>query len=530
MIIARQQGTLLYKATRIALTCAFATGLMIQTAPSAWSAESLSIQADTRTVSVPVNRSSLIHLNSPMAEILIANPDIADVHPHNSNTITLIGKHLGSTNIRIFDDKGNLLRDLNIVVVRDLPAIRKALKNFLPNEPIGIEMVNTSVALTGRVSNASTADRAIQIVRDFVVAENTTSATPGAASSSPVSSMFSSGEGTPAVAAADVREPEIINMMQITSGHQVMLRVRVGEINRTALKNLGVNLSASIANNFQIATGANALAGFLTPITSTDTTTVPRGPGHYVFPSDSIGTPTDTQGLMIARAQSGGDVISGAVRALERDGLFKVLAEPNLVAVSGEQADFLAGGEIPIPIVSGSGSGSTAGVEYKEFGVAVKFTPNVLSETRIRMTVQPEVSELSTANSVTIGGVSVPGVTTRRAKTTVELAPGESFMIAGLLKDQSNATIEQLPGAKELPILGALFRSTSFQRNETELVIAVTPYLVDPLKSSDVKLPTDNFVPPSFIEQFFYGALSGNSVPSATQSPPLEGAVGFMMD
>lgn len=225
--------------------------------------------------------------------------------------------------------------------------------------------------------------------------------------------------------------------------------------------------------------------------------------------------------------------MAGALRALERDGVFKLLAEPNLVAVSGEEAEFLAGGEIPVPSVSSSSS-SSGGVtiEYKPFGVALRFTPQILSENRIRMLVLPEVSEISTENTVQISGFSIPSITTRRAKTTIELAPGESFMIAGLIKDDMRATVDQMPGVKEVPVLGALFRSTEFRRNETELVIAVTPYVVDPLKSSDVKLPTDDFRPSSQMELFFYGALgslSGNA-PVISQTPPVEGPIGFMVD
>ena len=217
---------------------------------------------------------------------------------------------------------------------------------------------------------------------------------------------------------------------------------------------------------------------------------------------------------------------------MEQDDLIKVLAEPNLIAVSGESAEFLAGGEVPIPMASGLGSAATVTVEYKPYGVSLKFTPDVLSENRIRILVQPEVSEVVFTQGVTVSGLPVPSITTRRMKTTVELAPGESFMIGGLLKDQTNATIQQLPGLKELPVLGALFRSTNFQRNESELVIAVTPYLVDPLKSSDVKLPTDDFRPANQMEMFFFGtlgAITANGHPSE-ETPQLEGPTGFMMD
>ena len=221
------------------------------------------------------------------------------------------------------------------------------------------------------------------------------------------------------------------------------------------------------------------------------------------------------------------------MQALEQDGLFKLLAEPNLVAISGEQAEFLAGGEIPIPVPQGGGgNGTTITIQYKPYGVAVRFKPSVLTQNLIHMEVQPEVSELDPANAIVVDTFHIPALTTRRAKTTVELAPGEGFMIAGLLKDKTSATIDQLPGAMDLPILGALFRSTQFQRNETELVIAVTPYIVDPLKNSEVKMPTDEFRPASQMEMFFYGALgslAGKS-PTKPQNQSLEGPTGFMVD
>jgi len=208
------------------------------------------------------------------------------------------------------------------------------------------------------------------------------------------------------------------------------------------------------------------------------------------------------------------------------------LAEPNLVALSGEQAEFLAGGEFPFPVANGSGDDSSVSVEFKPYGVSVSFIPYVLSENRIRLTVLPEVSELSTSEAVTIQGLSLPSLTTRRAKTTIELAPGESFMIAGLIRDDVSTALRQIPGVNEIPILSALLRSSEFERNETELVIAVTPYLVDPLASKDVRLPTDDYRTPSTMEMFFYGALSSikNGERQISQRQALEGPIGFMVE
>jgi pilus assembly protein CpaC len=477
-----------------------------------------SMPAWGENVTVPVHRSSLITLENPMSEVMVADPQIADVHAHNAKHLTVVGKHVGRTTIRIFNKEGKVVRELDVHVGHDLPSIRMALKRFLPDENVGVEMLGHSIVLTGNISSASAADKALKIAGDFIdgaaPAQNTEDAAPA------------TGDAAPAAGGT----PKIVNMMQVTSGQQVMLRVRVGEINRTALKTLGfdMNYIANMSGNSLVSMGTGSGIAGLVSGAGGDLL-----PGSFLLPGGQ--TPTNTRGVITGLWQPNGTMgnsVAGLIKALEQDGLFKVLAEPNLVAVSGEEAEFLAGGEIPIPVVQGSGINNNVTIQYKPFGVAVKFTPFVLSENRVRMSVQPEVSEVSTDNAVQVSGFSIPSINTRRARTTVELAPGESFMIAGLMKDQSQATIEQLPGVKELPILGALFRSTEFQRNESELVIAVTPYIVDPLKSSDVKLPTDDFRPASQIEAFFFGALGSLSgrAGEISKQPGLEGPIGFMVD
>lgn len=432
---------------------------------------------------VPITRSELVVTNGDMGEVIITDPDVADVYVHGKNKISVIGKTIGTTTLRIFSPNNQLLRSMDVVVTYDLPSIRKALREFLPGERIGVELVNTRIALTGEVSSAQSAATAIEIAEQFVQGkltqqeqlERPNRAADDAASVSPV-----------------------LNLMKISAGQQVMLRIRIGEVQRSVLRELGINLQAINAGRagFEIATGAASASAF------------------------------GTIGLNAFQADGGG--VGGALDALEQDGLVKILAEPNLVALSGEQAEFLAGGEFPIPVPQG-GLGSTT-IEYRQFGVALRFTPYVLSQNRIRIQVNPEVSEPSNDRAFTLpNGTQAPSLITRRASTTVELAPGESFMIAGLIRDSITSQINQLPGASEIPILGALARSTSFQRNESELVIAVTPYLVDPLKSGDVKMPTDNFRPASTMESMFYGAL-GKVFGSSSQTPSMEGPVGFITD
>lgn len=462
-------------------------------------------------IEVQASRSTLIKSPHPMGEVIVADPTIADVHAHGSSYLSVLGKRPGTTTVRIFDKDRKLLQTYDVHVGYDLVAIRQALKNFLPDELIGVEMVNTNIALTGQVSNATAADRAVRIVSEFVQGK------------------AGSNSGKTAGGGAAAENLGILNLLQVTSGQQVMLRVRVGEIQREALKELGVDLSAfNIAGSGSLIFGTGAgLPGFFPPLDGSDN----RVPGSFII-SDPLTDANGSRGILLGQYTRNNRSVGGMLRALEHDGLFKLLAEPNLVAISGEEAEFLAGGEIPIPVPQGGSGSTTISIEYKPFGVAVRFRPFVLNENRIRMEVQPEVSELDSANGVTISGFTVPALSTRRAKTTVELAPGESFMIAGLIKDQVRSSIEQLPGVKELPVLGALFRSTNFQRNESELVIAVTPYIVDPMKSSDVRLPTDNFAPASQMEMLFYGtlgALSGGTL-QLSQTPSAEGPIGFMVE
>ena len=437
---------------------------------------------------VPKDRSQLIVAPREMAEVLIANPSVADIHVHGATRVSVVGKRLGKTNLRMLDKSNNIIREYTVVVTYDLPAIRKAMRDFIPYENIGIDLVNTNIALTGEVTDAAVVDRAVKIVEEFI---NPTKDDDG---------------------------PKVLNLLQVTSGQQVMLRVRVGEIQRSALKQLGVSLSG-----FNVNGNTGLQAGTGGGIAPFDTgSSIPFGGFER----------KDNIFAIISGSVTGGNYgLSAALEALESDGLFKVLAEPNLVALSGEKAEFLAGGEFPIPIAQ-SGSSDTITVEFKPFGVAVQFVPYVLSENRIRLAVQPEVSEISDADNVVVNNFVVPSVTTRRAKTTVELAPGESFMIAGLIRDQLNSTIQQIPGIAEIPVLSALFRSTEYQRSETELVIAVTPYIVDPLKNNDVRLPTDDFRPASMMESFFYGALGSlqGDVRRLSQKPSLEGPIGFMVD
>ena len=452
--------------------------------------------AAAATFYVPINRSELVTTSSDMGEVIVADPDVADVFVHGKRKISLIGKSIGQTSLRVFDNDHKLIRSMDVSVTYDLPAVRRALREFLPQERIGVSMVNTRIALTGNISSAEAAATAVEIAEEFVTGKLD--------ATNQLNRRSRANQ-------ANLRSP-VINLMKIASGQQVMLRIRIGEIQRNALKNLGVNLTLFNGgdNGFLIGTGTGQYG-------NTAGNNPAFGFNQFTNAGDSFGT-------IGGNALFGNTGIAGTIDALERDGMLKVLAEPNLVALSGEEAQFLAGGEFPIPVPQQLG---TTTIEYKPFGVALKFTPFVLSENRLRIQVQPEVSELSFEQTIDTGdGFNAPSLITRRASTTVELAPGESFMIAGLIRDNMSSQINELPGVGEIPVLSALFRSTSYQRNESELVIAVTPYLVDPIKGTDVKLPTDDFRPANFMESVFFGTLSG----TRGDQPSVEGPSGFMTD
>lgn len=438
---------------------------------------------------VPLYRSELVSVAEPVSDVIIANPAIADIYVHGEDKISVIGKAVGVTTLRIFNREHAQIRTIDIRVGYDLPGIRQTLFQLFPYEDIAVMPVNNNLALTGMVSSPMVAAKAVEIVNEFLLPSSP---------QRPRQPLANPNDMT----AADTG---VINMLKVSSGQQVMLRVRVGEMQRTALKQLGLNWNINNPGDVAFGTGSLLGAGTGLPVRA------------------------ETYGALAGIFEAGATSVTAMIDALERNDLFKLLAEPNLVAMSGEEAEFLAGGEFPIPIDEEDGRIS---VQFKQYGVSVRFLPQVLSDSRIRIAVSPEISELTDIGAVDLGTVSIPGLLTRRAKTTVELAPGESFVIAGLLSDRSESTIDQLPGLGELPVLGGLFRSTAFQRNETELVIAVTPYLVDPVTGDEIRLPTDNFRAPSMMEQVFYGALGGVSKERirASQTPSFEGPIGFIVD
>ena len=432
---------------------------------------------------VAVNKSQVLTADRPFAKALIGNADVADVLPLTNRSLYVLGKKIGTTSLTLYDKNNNLISVIDVAVGPDVLSLRRQLNELMPSERIGVQMSGDSVVLTGTVSSGPAIDRAKQIAATYA------------------------GE-------------KVVNLLSVGAAQQVMLEVRFSEMNRNVAKSLGINTAFTNGN------GANTFQGGIGN-TAPGTALLTNQNGS---PTVNIAGILDTFGVVSKGISLGNLNIFTALDALERKGLVTTLAEPTLVALSGESASFLAGGEFPVPISQGSsGAGQNGGnaitVEYKPFGVSLAFTPTVLDDGVINMVVAPEVSSIDPSASVTINGLTIPGLQTRRARTTLELRDGQSFAIAGLLRKDFQSTVRQFPLLGSIPIIGALFSSRGFQRQETELVIIVTPRLVRPVPAGQIRLPTDRVQPPSELDLFLRGrtdkAVGTN--PFDPNEPPKDG-------
>jgi len=411
---------------------------------------------------VPINKSQVLQLDVPFKDLLVGNSDIADVLALSDRSIYVLGKSLGSTSLTIYGREKELIAVVDLVVSPDVEGLKQKLFEIMPEETIEVRAVNGSVLLSGQISSTSRLDTALAIAERFA--------------------------------------PNLVtNLMTVAGSQQVMLKVRFAEVNRDLTKQLGFNLLA-IDNDIPgaLASGTGASFSVLNGV-STGTVASASGVFGSIFGAFSAGSLT----------------VDMLFDALETKGLSKTLAEPNLIALSGDTASFLAGGEFPIPVAqsgggTGGGNNSTITVEFKQFGVGLSFTPTVLDDGLINLVVKPEVSTISresSAGAVTQSGFAVPALITRRATTTVELRDGQSFAIAGLLQSQFSDGLSQLPGIGDVPVLGALFRSSDFKQNETELVIIVEVHLVKPSAAGTLATPTDRFIAPNEPDLWLFGRL-----------------------
>lgn len=452
-----------------------------------------------RSIVLGLNKAAIVEIPADVKDVLVSNPGIVDAIVRTPRRIYLLGIEVGETNAFFFDAKGRQLLNLEIRVERDLTQLNELLHRHLPGARIHVEAINDNIVLSGSVRNVSQSNRARKISEGFIK-----------------DAAFGEGRAL---------EDYVINMLSIEGGEQVMLKVRIAEMQRTLAKQLGVDLAAIFdAGNVEMALGTS------NPLSVVGNALSANSASSAVY--------TDP---------GSGSVVGGLVRYLERNGLIRTLAEPTLTAISGESAQFLAGGEFPVP-ASRDREGNVL-VVFRPFGVALAFTPIVLDEGNISLKISTEVSELTTegaflfegngavvdegGNVTTVsGGLNVPALRVRRAETTVELPSGGSMVLAGLIQESTKENLNGVPGMKNVPVLGALFRSRDFQNSETELVIIVTPYLVKPASEQDFALPTDGFGPASDFDSIMYGRLNKayGMGQQASADASLNGSVGFILD
>ena len=446
-------------------------------------------------LTLALNKAALVQLDQDARDVMVSNPDMVDAVVRTPRRIFLLANKVGQTNAFFFDSQGKQILTLDIRVEKDVVDLSSLMKASLPNSAIQVQAMNDNVVLTGSVASALESSRAADLAARFT--------------------------GDP---------KKVVNMIAIAGGQQVMLKVRIAEMDRNVAKQFGVNLAGaaivggtpiglSTANQFNLVGKALAdLSGGQV--------------GQVCNSASTAGNPFGAlSGAGICNIQNN---VQGQLQALERVGLVHLLAEPNLTAVSGETAKFLAGGEFPVP--AGRDQQGNVSITFKQFGVGLSFTPVVLSGGRISLQISTEVSELTNTGAFTLGGVgsgtavTIPALNVRRAETTVELPSGGSFAIAGLMQHTTKQQIDAFPGVKDLPVLGALFRSRDFQNAETELVVMVTPYLVNPVAEAALAKPSDGYITPTDPETLLLGKLNTVYKKSANPLTPEAAApVGFVV-
>jgi pilus assembly protein CpaC len=443
-----------------------------------------------RTLVIEAGRGTMLRLSGQASQVFVADPDTADVQVRSPELIYVFGRRPGETTLYATDARNAVLANLSIQVTHNLSQLRQSIRTVAGNVPVQVNTVGDAVLLTGPVTSPSQAE---QIFR--------------------LASRIAGGD------------QNVVNRLQVQGSNQVNLRVRIVEMQREMLRQLGVNWDTAL-------TQGNFVLGLFTGRSLV-------GGGNVLQSAIQLRQPILSEAVQNAVFQyrGGSLAIDGLLDVLEREGMVTILAEPNLTALSGETASFLAGGEFPIPVAQSAttGTGTAITVEFKRFGVGLAFTPSVLESRRISLKVRPEVSQLSSEGAVTVQGITISALSVRRAETTVELGSGESFAIAGLLQNRTEQNFNRFPGLGELPVLGALFRSTRFRRNETELVIVVTPFLVQPMNGQRVATPIDGMVNSNESERIIGGAGYRQQIPPAPPGPRsrdasrLVGPAGFQL-
>lgn len=405
------------------------------------------VQNAQNGINLGVGKGTLVRLPRAMSDVFIANQKVADVQVRSSQLLYVFGVGAGETSLYATDNAGRVVYSATVRVAQNIDQIKAMLGLAMPGAAIDVTPMNGMVLLSGTVASPSEVEEASRLVQSFVG-----------------------------------KDQVVVNKLKTAMPVQVNLQVKFAEVSRDLVKELGTNIESLGTNDgftFGIGRGRDII----------------NDDGQFVRPE--TGTSVALAGKLL------GIDVNAMIDALETDGFATTLAEPNLTALSGETATFLAGGEFPIAVSDGDGGIS---IEFKEYGVGLAFTPTVLDGKRISLRVRPEVSELSEAGAIRLSGTSIPGIITRRAETTVELGSGQSFMIGGLMRNRTNSSTDKTPLLGNLPVIGALFKSDRFQRNETELVIIVTPYLVKPVSADKIRLPTDGYQAPTDLQRWLLGS------------------------
>ena len=418
----------------------------------------ITLENTPQKISLMVGESKILKINQeqgPAARVELVDPNVADAIVLTPWQIYVNGKAPGTTPLVLRGKDGAAFYTIDLQVSPDISRLKEALHQILPEEKdIRVTSTQDHITLSGIVSSTSNLSQVLSLAETYF-------------------------------------PKKVANLLEVAGVHQVMLEVRVAEMSRSLLRRLGFNFS-------YLTSGGNFGLSLLHKLTA-----LPSGG----FPGNPLGVSENVNAIF--RFISNDTSWTIFIDALKEDGLLKILAEPTLITLSGKTANFLAGGEFPVPVPQASGVSTTITIDYKPFGVGLNFTPVVLSNKKINMVVAPEVSELDFSNAISISGFVVPALTTRRVSTVIELADGQSFAIAGLLRDEIRETVSKFPVLGDIPILGALFRSSSFQKNETELIVVVTPHLVRPLDMAKQTLPTDQYIEPDDYEFYLLGSLEG---------------------
>lgn len=484
----RRLSTSLISAAMIALPAALI--------PATGALHAQSVTSPARSVTLSIGRGELVTVPGRMADVFVANDEVADVQVKSANQLYVFGKAGGETTIYASNAKGDVVWSANVRVGNNLDSIDQMLHMAMPEARVNVSTMNNTVLLTGTVAAPEDAAEADRLVKAFV------------------------GDKT-----------NVISRLKMATPLQVSLHVKFAEVSRSLVRQIGVNLTSIDGTGgikFGIGQGRSVGSTYTTDPRLPFGVGVSSTSGYILDPTGATNNFVQTPGSAVSATSAGTTIagmgkllgldLLGALDAGETIGLVTTLSEPNLTAISGETAEFLAGGEYPIPVSQGLG---TTSIEYKKYGVSLAYTPTVLSNGRISIRVRPEVSELSSTGALKLDSIEIPALTVRRAETTVELGSGQSFMIAGLLSNSAQNALTKMPGAGDIPILGSLFRSTSYKKGETELVIIVTPYLVNPVNANDIRLPTDGFQSPNDIQRLL-GNMENDGVTGGDRPKPTE--------